>query len=212
MSLVEVLPVEPVTAIDRRAPSSRRQARASAPSAASGSAARRAPSAALEAPRRAAACSGATSTPQAPAASACGGELAAVDVLARAGQRTGRPARARASRCSRERTRIGGLSAGPRHAAPLRRRERRAASHPLTRWSPRRSPAGAQRVARDLRRRRRGPCAAGELLPLLMPLAGDHDDVARRGAARSPGRSRRGDRRLASTALRLLRDRPRTRP
>ena len=110
------------------------------------------------------------------------GEAPAVDALARAARRTGRPAPPRASRSPRARARRAARRARP--AAPP------AASATCS---------GDQRAhaaprARRRRRRTAPSRPSGELLALLVALAGDDDDVARRGQRRSRARSPRGGR------------------
>src|SRR5215218_2480636 len=205
-SFVEVLPTEPVTAM-ACAPSSRRHARASAPSAAAGS------SAASTAPPSAAAAAsraqpGAASTPHAPARSASAakrppstrspgsaknrspGSIARESITAR----TGPPPRPRAPRTS-------SAPAAPAIRWSLQRLTpgwaplwRAASSRPgVSRRAPlRRLARLAERGARDLDVVERLLAPAGELLPLLVALAGDHDDVARLGQL-----DRLGDRRAA---------------
>ena len=147
------------------------------PGAAAPSAGRRRPAPRPRGPRLAAsACSGVVSTPHAPAASACGGEPTAVGAGSPAGRRTARRGRPRASRSSRARARRRPVAA--RAAA---RRPRRAISLGRSRLSSGAAPRPrAPRAPRS--RRRTGPCGRLELLALLVPLAGDHDHVARLGS------------------------------
>ena len=142
--------------------------------------------------RAASACSGATSTPHAPPASACGREAPAVDVLADAARRTGRRARPRASRSPRARARAVARAPAPRAA------RRRPAATLLRR------PARARSASRATATSSNGHLAAvRELLALLVALAGDHHHVAGRRPARPRARSPRGGRRLARPSRRV---------
>ena len=154
MSLVEVLPTEPVTPITA-APSSRRQPRASAPSAAQrvvgddhGAAGAR--------PSASSAHCGSTTTPQRAGVERRGRERAAVDALAR------QPDEQVAGLAARESIDGRGPAAG--RAPPDARARARRRPCAAIRWALQRRSSGAvtpapQRLARHRRRRRTAPCA-----------------------------------------------------
>ena len=177
-SFVEVFPTEPVTAITCAA-RSRRQARASAPSEATGcSAASTAP--ASVARGRVARPAGRGDHAPGAGAQGVGGEAPAVDALAR--EREEQVARLDRARVDHDARRP--LAGAVDAAQQLRARR---AGDPLVGPVPhaRPSPAAArhrpQRRARDLDVVERLLAPAGELLPLLVALARDHDDIARLG-------------------------------
>ncbi len=177
MSLTDVLPVEPVIPTVGQ-PSSRRQARASACRAASGSATAktRPPGALAREPRRRA--RGRRSTPQAPCVEGRRGEAAAV-VRARPARPTNRspsPSLARVDHGALGREPSSAPAAGS--VAPTRRGD------PIGRELDHRGRRSAGRAAASSSRAtvavvERDLPAAVELLPLLVALAGDHDQVAR---------------------------------
>ena len=176
MSLTEVLPTEPVTP-RTRAPSARRQARASDCIAASGSATAKT-QAPPRPPRRA---RGRTTTPPGPGRDRRRGELAAVA--------------AGAAQAEEEVAGAAGRGIDRRPQRRARRRPRRRPRPPARRRSPPRSASRraaqlAQLLAGDLAIVEGDLAAVLELLALLVPLAGDDDGVARPGPAQ-----RQGDRR-----------------
>ena len=191
MSLTEVLPTEPVTPTTR-APSARRQVRASACIAASGSS-----TANTQAPARPLSsfvsdsgtkddsASRRTTTPQAPASIAAGANSPPSRwAPRRPKKRSPAPACAGVDRRRGRRLRV----ALGEHLGPQRRRDL-----PGSRGS-RRAAQLPQLLAGDLAVVEGDLAPALELLPLLVALAGDDDGVARLGLARAPARSRRGGR------------------
>src|SRR4051812_4791618 len=174
---VDVLPTEPVTPITS-ASSSRRQAVASRCSAVSGSSAT-----STAPPDNSEACSGVTRTPQAPASKAAAAkrppstcsprnptnrspaDSPRVSISARAGPPG---ASATSSAPASEATRVASQEITPRPPATP---GRSATSRPRPR-------DGLDRLARDLAVVERLDAPARELLPGLVPLAGDHHDVA----------------------------------
>src|SRR3954471_6798415 len=162
MSLVDVLPVDPVMPITF-ALSARRQAVESAWSARSGSSA--ASSTPGWAHRAASACSGATSTPHAPAASACAANLPPSTFS------PGRPTNSSPARTSRESI---VARAGPPECGAGATSRAPAASATCSGDQSR-----MQCLAGDLDVVERHLHAVGELLALLVALAGDQHDLAR---------------------------------
>ena len=177
-SFVDVLPTEPVTRDHARAelpPPARGPARRSAAS--GSSAASTAPAAAGASARH----SGVDEHAPRARRQRVGGERAAVRRARRAGRRTGRRARSRASRSP--------PATGRRAAAARRERRRRPRPRPARAFqSLTRARTAPQRLARDRDVVERLLAPAGELLPLLVALAGDHD--ARRPAPRQRDRAR----------------------
>ena len=216
MSLVEVLPVEPVIATTfapagaELAPPGARE-RLQARAAGRGARARCARAGCAGA--AASACSGATSTPHAPAASACARMLAAVGALAaQADEQLARRARARESIVARRgpgavRRAAGSSSGGaaPRDAprAPVGCTRR---LHVRSRVGARAAPS---RGDRDVVEGHLAPVR--ELLALLVALAGDHDARRPPRAARSPRRSPRAGRRSSARPAHRRRARVRAR-
>src|SRR3954453_1567038 len=184
MSLVDVLPVDPVMPITF-ALSARRQAVESAWSARSGSSA--ASSTPGWAHRAASACSGATSTPHAPAASACGANLPPSTFSPT------RPTNRSPAWMSRESivTRVGPARSGLRTGAGA---TSRAPAASATRSD---DQPTTERLTRDGDVVERDLLAVRELLALLVALAGDQHDVA------ALGQPDRVEDRLAAVGQRL---------
>ena len=194
MSLTEVLPTEPVTPTTR-APSSRRQARASACSAASGSSTAKthpSRSCSVRYPARGDPNAAPTTTPQAPGVDRRRGELGRRRASRRAGRRRGRRARPRPESIDGPRRRTGrapGQDLGPDRRRDLLRGEvhpgpRGRACTPAACAAPRGRPRG----------RRRGPCARPRTPgPARAPCR--RSPPCRRAApARAPARSPRAGR------------------